>query len=110
MPKFPLLRKVSAEALVVPTVVVLVGVGAFGLGRLSAAEGGEPQLVINTPSQTATLVAAEEKYVASKSGTKYYLPHCSGAARILPENLLWFATVAEAQVAGYTAAANCSGL
>ena len=112
MPKFPLLRKVSAEALVVPTVVVLVGVGAFGLGRLSALQEQKGELKVYEAPQSEPLVlgVAVGEYVASKGGTKYYLPTCSGATRILPENRVWFATVAEAQVAGYTAAANCSGL
>ena len=110
------------EPYILPVILVLIGLTAFGLGRLSTAGEQGPRLIINNaPAVTQTLrpssgqaavAASKDKgaYVASKSGTKYYLPHCSGAARILPENLLWFATVAEAQAAGYTAAANCSGL
>ena len=54
--------------------------------------------------------ALEDGYVASKSGTKYHLPWCSGARRIKEENKVWFATKEEAEAAGYTPAANCKGL
>ncbi len=52
----------------------------------------------------------EGKYVASKSGTKYYLPTCSGVKRIKEENKVWFASVEDAQAAGLSPAANCPGL
>ena len=61
---------------------------------------------------TATAAAGQGGgvYVASKKGTKYYLPTCSGAKRINEENKVWFSTVAAAEAAGYTPAANCKGL
>lgn len=116
--------KTPLEAALLPAVVVLVGLSAFGLGRLSS----PPQhagLVIQlpdgstqsaaayraaAPAATAPTAAGEGAYVASKSGTKYYLPSCSGASRIKEENKVWFATLAQAEAAGYTAAANCPGL
>jgi hypothetical protein len=49
-------------------------------------------------------------YVASKSGTKYYLPTCSGVGRIKEENKVWYATKADAEAAGLTPAANCPGI
>ncbi|MDB5195315.1 MAG: protein of unknown function with transrane region [Parcubacteria group bacterium] len=52
----------------------------------------------------------EGKYVASKTGKKYYLPSCSGAKRIKETNKVWFASVADAQAAGLTPASNCPGL
>lgn len=60
---------------------------------------------------TGTVVTpATGKYVASKTGKKYYLPNCSGANRIKEANKVWFATVESAQAAGLTPAANCPGL
>lgn len=50
------------------------------------------------------------KYVASKSGTKYHLPTCSGAKRISDKNKIWFSTKEEAEQAGYTPASNCKGI
>lgn len=116
--------KAPLEAALLPAVVVLVGLSAFGLGRLSAPphqaglvirlpDGStQPAAVYraDAPAAAAGASAGEGAYVASKSGTKYYLPSCSGASRIKEENKVWFATLAEAQAAGYTAAANCPGL
>lgn len=51
-----------------------------------------------------------ENYVASKTGSKYYLPNCAGAKRIKEENKVWFATKELAAAAGYQPAANCKGL
>ena len=53
---------------------------------------------------------AEGQYVASKNGTKYHLPWCSGAKRIGEANKIWFATKEAAEKAGYTPAANCRGI
>lgn len=49
-------------------------------------------------------------YVASKSGTKYYLPTCTGVKRIKEENKVWYPTEEEARAAGLTPASNCPGL
>lgn len=46
--------------------------------------------------------AAQGKYVGSKNGTKYYLPTCGSAKRIKPENYIWFNTVEDATLQGYT--------
>ncbi|MHB8651805.1 MAG: hypothetical protein ACYC8S_01585 [Minisyncoccota bacterium] len=48
--------------------------------------------------------------VASKTGTKYHLPGCAGAQKISETNKVWFASRADAEIAGYTPAANCKGL
>ncbi len=109
-----------------PVILVLVGLTAFGLGRLSTVGEQGPRLIIRLPDGTTQTASAFQSaqpavaslktpvtaglYVASKSGTKYYLPSCSGVSRIKDENKVWFATIGEAQAAGYTAAANCPGL
>lgn len=49
-------------------------------------------------------------YVASKNGTKYHLPTCSGAKRIKEENKIWFDSKQEAEKAGYEPAKNCKGI
>lgn len=49
-------------------------------------------------------------YVASKTGSKYYLPSCAAAKRIKDENKVWFATKELAAAAGYQPATNCKGL
>lgn len=115
------LRK--ADAFVVPLIIIFVGVGSFGLGRLSAmdefrgtlaVQGAEPAQTQKFVSQPAAAAAAagvaEEKFVASRSGSKYYLPTCAGAKSIKEENKIWFMTAQEAQDRGYEPAANCKGL
>ena len=117
------------EASFLPAVILLVGISAFGLGRLSATvvpNGRVEAATINavdqaplkpatyvpapTPLKPKTVDATVGQYVASKSGTKYYLPNCSGVSRIKEENKVWVESVADAIAAGYSAAANCPGL
>jgi hypothetical protein len=54
--------------------------------------------------------ASGGQYVASKTGTKYYLPWCGTAKRIKDDNKVWFASKAEAEAAGYEPAKNCKGI
>lgn len=63
------------------------------------------------PSQLSTGSTANQGiYVASKSGTRYYLPTCSGVSRIKEENKIWFQTKEQAEARGLLPAANCPGL
>ncbi|MBP9842803.1 MAG: hypothetical protein KBC62_02245 [Candidatus Pacebacteria bacterium] len=110
--------------------ILLIGVAvaSFGLGRQSVLEGDIVKGVVNqadlvevgsaplAPTPTpinpapAPITSTETvggEVVASKSGTKYHLPTCSGAKSIKPENLVSFASIAAAEAAGYTPAANC---
>lgn len=102
-------------------IVLLVGLAGFGLGRLSlvskepvkieypsniavnqaVANVGQAQDTVKTPENAGGSI------VASKNGTKYYLPGCSGASRIKDENKVYFTDEASAKVAGYSIAANC---
>lgn len=59
---------------------------------------------------SAPATAGKGKYVASKNGTRYYLPSCAGVKRIKEENKIWFATVEAARARGLAPAANCPGL
>jgi len=49
-------------------------------------------------------------FVASKNGTKYYLPECSGAKRIKEYNKIYFSSREEAEKAGYEPAVSCPAL
>lgn len=62
------------------------------------------------PVTAAALPSGTGKYVASKNGTRYYLPTCGGVNRIKPENRVWFKTKEEAEAKGLTPASNCPGL
>jgi competence protein ComEC len=50
---------------------------------------------------TSSLLAADYKYVGSKSSNKYHYPWCQWAKKIKPYNLVTFRSAKEAQEAGY---------
>ncbi len=84
---------------------------AIGRGNVpeeaaEAAPGGGPAAA----GAASATDASSGAYVASKNGTRYYLPRCGGVSRIKEENKVWFATKSEAEAAGYTPAANCDGI
>ncbi|PIR47044.1 MAG: hypothetical protein COV07_01050 [Candidatus Vogelbacteria bacterium CG10_big_fil_rev_8_21_14_0_10_45_14] len=116
-------------------VVMIVGSGflGFGLGRLSKiGEMREPitfhdvdnksvimdsetpsssSEAFDTMSQGASLGdVARVEVVASKSGSRYHFPWCSGARTIKEENMIKFSSIKDAEKAGYTKALNCKGL
>lgn len=102
----------------------------YGLGRLGEAKQtaqpleitGVPDSLPKTETEIKTKAPeiaktnsvpaenSQKKYVASKSGTKYYLPSCAGANRIKEENKVWFASVEEARAKGLEPASGCKGL
>ncbi len=111
----------TTDILLVSSILIL-GILSFGLGRLSVPKGDTSPVLLCT---TATTIFDQEtrdensdaiplsqggEYVASKNGTVYHLPWCSGAQRIKEENKVWFTTQEEAEEAGYRPAANCKGL
>ncbi|HWH16295.1 MAG TPA: hypothetical protein VNU25_01790 [Candidatus Paceibacterota bacterium] len=82
------------------------------LPREEVGKGGGPAAALSAvvSSEPAPVGKASGTYVASKNGTKYYLPSCGGSKRIKEENKIWFDTKEEAESAGYGPAANCPGL
>ncbi|MDP2815680.1 MAG: Ada metal-binding domain-containing protein [Rectinemataceae bacterium] len=128
-----LLGRIPPDILVV-LVLILSSTLAFGLGILAGkdmvkAEGKDgfwieqlPEKVLPISGGPAAAIEAVKSdrpaipaatsgtYMASKNGTKYYLPTCGSAKRIKAENIVWFQTKAEAEAAGYGPAANCPGL
>lgn len=115
-------------------IVVLTSLLAFLLGYLYGKESipkdafiiegaGEPVPAVlgvddatsekispTAPSAAKVLGATTGAYVASKNGTAYHLPTCTGAKQIKEENKVWFATKADAELAGYKPAKNCKGI
>ncbi len=115
-------------------ILVLSSTAAFGLGVLAGRDAGpsvggeegfwiEDRAPLTEPlgsrvfpgalpaAALAPLTGTEGKgFVASKTGTKYYLPTCSGAGRIKEENKVWYATKEDAEASGLSPAANCKGL
>ena len=135
---------VADDTIYITGLLLVIGIGSFGLGRLSVvgeataanpttplvqlmASGTRPTPVTMTESSlergqaslknAAAVVLSESPkpaltgpYVASKSGSKYYLVSCSGVKRIKEENKIFFASVHDAVASGYSPAANCPGL
>lgn len=92
-------------------VVVLLSamILSFVLGYASGfSNGKEMGVEIElAPQATSTGVLS---VVASRGGTKYYLPWCAGADRIRDANKVWFASPEAAEAHGYERASNCDGL
>jgi hypothetical protein len=110
---------------------VLVGTVAFEAGFLQGSTIAAKPLVIDRPdvsgcpggevagvssesvrsgateAKTSTTPSAPDmkdcKFVGSKNSTLYHLPTCAPAKRIKPENLVCFASEADAQAKGYKA-------
>lgn len=131
-------EKGKLHALFLPGLVLLVGIGAFGLVKLHTIEqarqpvtieyeatasttpprglgtppklGGEASTSILQTKSTTTPAAKTGIYVASRGGTVYYLPSCTASKRISEKNKIWFDTKAEAEKFGYKPAKNCPGI
>ena len=115
-----LLKKIKgheSELWLVVVVLLLAGV-TFGSWRLATRQDKiEPLKIENVPmagesraNPAAVSPVKSGIFVASKNGTKYYLPTCPGVKRIKEENKIYFNAVAEAEARGLTPAANCPGL
>lgn len=120
--------KARYDALYTPALVIIVAFASFGLGRLSKLEENRMPVTIEYPEEalgTVTVsqvenipeapdqkasVVSSGSVMASKNGTKYYLPWCAGVSRINKANLVTFVSKEEAEKAGYSPAGNCKGL
>ncbi|HUY62186.1 MAG TPA: hypothetical protein VMV50_00095 [Candidatus Paceibacterota bacterium] len=90
-------------------ILVLVALLSFGLGYLAGSAAGQGEGV-SVGVSLAVATSSDGQVVASRSGTKYYLPWCATAARISDANKVWFASESDAQTHGYAPATNCAGL
>lgn len=93
-------------------IIILVASLSFGIGRLTGGGEVEPVRIefnesLTQPAAAIRAIGAGEAVVASKNGTRYYYPHCSGAKRISPTNLVTFPSKEAAENAGLALAANC---
>ena len=105
------------DAVFYASLVLLVALTAFGLGRLSQEINLEttPNGGVELTAQPAAVVesgalATPEtgQFVASKQGSKFHRLDCPGAGQIAEKNKLYFRSEAEAMSAGYSRAANCA--
>lgn len=107
-----LIAKVPRDMLSI-AVLILASSASFALGYLAgtdAGQGSEAALAALSPADSPSAASSSGSIVASKNGTKYYLPSCAGADRISDSNKVWFASASAALAAGYAPAANCKGL
>jgi hypothetical protein len=106
-------------------IIVGVGIGSFGLGRISVKNGSnvdsgvtiiegstnaykQEKNIDNTQiSITQPISTTEKRYVASKNGKMYYSLGCGGAKRIKKENEVWFSTEQDALKSGYSKSSTC---
>jgi len=101
--------------LIIVIIIILVTFTVFGLYKLAELRGNKTPITIEkkiAAGEKSVLNAenTEKLFVASKNGTKYYYPWCSGVSRIKEENKVWFSSADEAKKAGFAPAANCKGL
>ncbi len=116
-------------------IVILVGLGSFGLGRMSKGNY-MASIKANPASQTVNAISGAKmpenslnkvntvtinspkieskqnglksgNFLASKSGHKYYPINCSAGKAIKQENKIYFNTADDAVKAGYTLSSSC---
>lgn len=92
--------------------IFLVAFSSFGLGRLSGGEEARPAVSIGKAGQEVESVGMSPGglVVASRSGSVYHYPWCTGAAQIKRENQIWFASEEAAKNSGYAPSKSCKGL
>jgi len=114
---------IDKSTLIYLCVIIGVGIGSFGLGRISVDDDsynnndlqkiGEMNVIDNQNENNdgVSIIQAqstgERNYLASKNGKMYYNVGCSGASRIKEENKIWFSTKEEAEKSGYTISSTC---
>ncbi len=115
MGKIKTLDPGAKERIFVVVLIILVGTASFGLGRLSISEKGKiPVHVESFGTGTSEVLGAstenteaEGSVVASKNGTAYYYPTCTGAGRIAEKNKITFKSGKEAEAFGLHIGPGC---
>ena len=125
------LESEKGKDVLIVIIVILVGLGSFGLGRLSKNPPKEGlkveyrdeyfnqganvlEAVKETSSglnqTTGTLLRQDfdgQAFFASSKGSKYYSVSCSAGKTIKQENRVYFNTREEAERAGYELSSSC---
>lgn len=98
--------------------LILVASSSFALGRLSVLEQNREPMRIEYQDQATSISDASDTtinsspggVVASKTGSVYYFPWCTGALKIAEANKMTFASELLAKNAGLRPAGNCKGM
>ena len=103
----------KAKDIMVVFIVILMGFGAFELGRLSiTASSGVKIDYFEQKGENALDIdlfqkPAQKAFFASNKGSKYYPVGCTAGNNIKQENRIYFTSVGEAQGAGYELSVSC---
>ncbi len=117
----------EGKDILVVLIVILVGLGSFGLGRLSKGSQGAgirieyTEAAAQAANSASALIPEEnlpkvsdltasslgKSFFASSRGTKYYPAGCSAGKSLKLENRIYFATREDAEAAGYTLSGSC---
>lgn len=106
------------------TILALSCSASFGLGMLTERDLGQRSAFsikeVPLEEMAVSAAAAEERItfapatlptsgevVASKNGTKYYHPWCSGVSRIISANRITFPSAKAAEAKGYELSTTC---
>jgi hypothetical protein len=94
------------------TIIVLLALCSFGLGRFSGLEDVRPPVsIIQVPTERKPhAMAMGGLVVASRTGSVYYYPWCAGAQKITVGNQVWFESEEAAAATGLLPAKGCKGL
>jgi len=101
------LGRIPRDALIL-AVLLLACAASFGLGYRAGLDAGQGSAVAVSASEPSLPEGGQ--VVASREGSKYFLPWCSGADAISQANKVWFKSAADAEAVGYQPAGNCKGL
>jgi hypothetical protein len=115
---------IANDQLFYGSLVIIVAILSFWLGRLSMTQSSRPSQSatvqmgsfqemaeqVSVPDNSSINSLGDQVVVASRSGKKYHLKNCPGAKQIKAANLISFASIRDAEAAGYTPASNCQGL
>lgn len=110
---------ISPKIFAILAIFLILSGGYLGAAILKREYAREGSLrVISTPMLAASPefaslpeeATSKGEYVASRSGSFYYLPSCSSAKRIKEKNQVWFASKEDAEARGLKPASNCSGM
>ena len=107
----------AGKDLLTVLIVILVGLGSFGLGRLSKNAQNEGLWVEYAGEEVNIISSLNEAqngqketngtFFASSKGSKYYSITCSAGKTIKQENRVYFNTREEAEGAGYELSSAC---
>jgi len=118
----------KGKDILIISIIILVGLGSFELGRLSK-EQTTKGLKIEYTSQEASAIGSIDQdstdltsnllnsnttknstsgnFFGSSRGSKYYSLSCSSGKTIKQENRIYFATSGDAEKAGYELSSSC---